>query len=281
MNTKVSLKWAISMAIIISSITVCIFGLNYQKKHSTKEKVANAERTFNDETLKLEKNQKQIEDYYLDQTHEFIKNDIDSAGLDRILNSVSIVKTTPEDFGLEKSDFSDNSLRKSEKLTLLKTANVEKLTDVTIKIKTQKEIAALFEQSPVNWQVDEGNNVIKENLSMKTIEQIRPLIAKKQGVWRVSMDRFLADAQAQVSQYETIKKTIDDQMDGEKVASNATLETYHSLTEQVQLIKNEQLRTKLIEKLNNIYTLLGPQEVYNSLVTSPDEVTNEGVLHPE
>ncbi|MHC5229770.1 hypothetical protein ACYSNW_16010 [Enterococcus sp. LJL99] len=256
MNIRITLKWVISIVIIISSIIICIFGLNYQRKQGNQDKIANAESTFADETTRLESIQQQVNEYYLDDTHEFIKADIDLNELETLLNSVTIVKTTPEDFDLKQTDFSETLLKKSEKLTSLKTDIVEKLNDLTVKQESQTKIATLFLQAPTNWQVDEGNNVINESLTMDQIEQIRPLIYKKQGAWREAMDRFLTDAQTQLSQYMTLKKSIEGQMDGEQLAASATLETYLTLVEQAQAIKNEQMRTELLTKLDAIHSLL-------------------------
>lgn len=274
MNIRITLKWVISIIIIIVSISICILGLNYQKKQGAKDKLANAASTFAEQMTSMENRQQQINEYYLDDTHEFIKPDIDSNELETLLNSVTTVKTTPDDFDLKKRDFPKALLEKSEKLTAMKTDSINKLNDLLVKQESQSKIAALFMQAPTNWQVDEGNNVINENLTLEQIEQIRPLIYKKQGEWRAAMDRFLADAQTQLTQYTTTKKSIEDLMDGEQLASSATLETYAALLEQVQGIKNEQLRTELLTKLEAVHALLA-QEVLTEPVIVPEVTVEE------
>ena len=274
MNIRITLKWVISIIIIIVSISICILGLNYQKKQGAKDKLANAASTFTEQMTSMESRQQQINEYYLDDTHEFIKPDIDSNELETLLNSVTTVKTTPDDFDLKKRDFPKALLEKSEKLTAMKTDSINKLNDLLVKQGSQSKIAALFMQAPTNWQVDEGNNVINENLTLEQIEQIRPLIYKKQGEWRTAMDRFLADAQTQLTQYTTTKKSIEDLMDGEQLASSATLETYAALLEQVQGIKNEQLRTELLTKLEAVHALLA-QEVLTEPVIVPEVTVEE------
>lgn len=275
MNIRITLKWVISIIIIIISISICIFGLNYQKRQGAKDKLANAASTFTEQIESMENKQQQINEYYLDDTHEFIKSDIDSNELETLLNSVIIVKTTPDDFDLKKRDFSKALLEESEKLTSMKIDNSNKLNDLLVKQESQAKIAALFMQAPTNWQVDEGNNVINESLTLEQIEQIRPLIYKKQGEWRAAMDRFLTDAQTQLTQYTTAKKSIEDLMDGEQLAPSATLETYAALLEQVQGIKNEKLRAELATKLEAIYALLAEEVVPESVVVP--EVTVEEV----
>lgn len=274
MNIRITLKWVISIIIIIVSISICILGLNYQKKQGAKDKLANAASTFAEQMTSMENRQQQINEYYLEDTHEFIKPDIDPNELETLLNSVTTVKTTPDDFDLKKRDFSKALLEKSEKLTSMKTDSINKLNDLLVKQESQAKIAALFMQAPTNWQVDEGNNVINENVTLEQIEQIRPLIYKKQGEWRAAMDRFLTDAQTQLTQYTTAKKSIEDLMDGEQLAPSATLETYAALLEQVQGIKNEQLRTELLTKLEAVHALLA-QEVLAEPVIVPEVSVEE------
>lgn len=281
MNTRITLKWVISLIIVVSSIIICIFGLNYQKKQNNKDKIANAESTFPDEMTRMKEIQKQVNAYYVNDTHQFIKEGIDLNELETLLNSVTLVNTTPEDFTLKKTEFSEALLEKSKKLTSIKADIIETINDLAVKQESQTKITELFLQSPTNWQVDEGNNVIKPDLTLEQIEQVRPLIYKKEGGWRETMDRFLADAQAQVSQYKTIKKSIAEQMEGEKLAAGATFETYYALMEQTKEIKNEQLRTELLGKLATINSLLVVQGGTSPVVDVPEVTFEEQPVQAE
>lgn len=278
MEIRITLKGVISIIVIISSIIICIFGLNYQKKQNNKDKIVNAESTFKDEMGKMETMQQQVNGYYLDDTYEFIKVEIDPNQLEDLLNSVTMIKTTPEDFELEKTEFSENLLETSGKLTSIKTDIINKLNDLTLKQESQTKITALFLHSPKNWQVNEGDNVINANLTMEQIEQIRSLIYKKTKKWREAMDSFLADAQTQLTQYATLKKSIEDQMDGEKLTPSVTLEIYSTLAEQAHTIKNEQLRTGLLAKLEVIHSLLSAQIPQETIVDEQPSQVEEIII---
>lgn len=257
----------IYIIVILSSISICLIGIRSKANQEQQRKVEYAKSTIKSEAVKIKRLNKQIRQLYQNDQEEFLVEPIEKAKIKDIERDIIILKTEAVDFGLKSKDFlTDNSeVWQGKKELLLKIEEIKNKSGV------QKRVSDLLVQAPTDWTTENLDVVIKENTTAEDIIKIRNDVSKMKDQWSEAITSVLDQMDVQVKQYNEIKQSIAEMNRDGVLTSEANMENFIFIFNQLSEIKNETLKKELSDQLDVIDKLLEKQAIDGS-ATEQDEV---------
>jgi len=262
-------KKIIYIIVIIGSIGICFLGIRSNMDQEYQRKVDYAKSTIKNETVKVKRIDKQIQQLYQDDQEDFLMEPIDGEIVKNIERDIRSLKTEAVDFGLKETDFSNEFVEVIQGEQELST----KMADIEYKRAIQKKIGEHIVEAPVDWSVSSPDDiVIKETASNAVISQIHNEITKNESGWDKAMVACLNEMEAQVKQYTELKQSISAMSQDGVLTSSATMENFLLAISQLELIKNETLKQELSHQIDTIDSLLEKQALGVIATTGQEEV---------
>lgn len=262
-------KKIIYISVIIGSVSICFLGIRSNMEQEYQRKVDYAKSTIKNETAKVKRIDKQIQQLYQNDQEDFLMESIDEETVKNIEKDIRTLKTEAVDFGLKEKDFSNEFMEVLQGEKELST----KMTDIEHKRAIQKKIGEHMVEAPVDWSVSSPDDiVIKETASNAVILQIHNEITKSESGWDKAMVACLNEMEAQVKQYTELKQSITAMSQDGVLTSSATMENFLLAISQLELIKNETLKQELSDQIDVIDGLLEKQALGVIATTGQEEV---------
>ncbi|KAF1298104.1 hypothetical protein BAU15_09655 [Enterococcus sp. JM4C] len=202
----------------ITAVAVLILGASAWTVYSQNKKAAEAQQV--EETKKkateLEAIQQNLDEFYTDDTHEFIRTEKVSADLTKLSSQLSALK---DQKGYEKV--------------------AEEFKDVSDKVAMINKVNALFTGAVIS-----DDTLIKEPL-LKEDKQIGLEASTETSGFAKLMNEAIATAQSQFDELQTAKELVDVIYVNGKVTDKANKENYDAAKKAVENVKNKELAKEL------------------------------------
>ena len=104
-----------------------------------------------------------------------------------------------------------------------------------------------------------------------TVSEIKEL----KGKWKEAIDSILKNATEQVDQVEKIKKLINESFDGNRPKETVQRSDYDTLNKEIEMVKNEELKTTFPAKLILMKAMLDTQGQISALTQQQKEAEEE------
>lgn len=210
-----------------------------------------AEKEIKRQLSEVDKIEGEILALYQDSGQQFLKETIDEATIAQLKNKVVQIKSEAQDFNIDESLYMNERSSLSENKSQL-TAMIQQISD---KASIQKTINEIVVTPVVDWS-GENHIVMKEQVDTAVIQQLhQEVFACSSGLWKDKVLSIVNELVAQVDYYNSITKLIEE-TERKLLLNNVTIDEVLVLYDQVSAVKNDSLRVRLSNRLDNVYNQL-------------------------
>lgn len=269
-----SVMKVIYLIVIISSIGICFLGLQSNANKERQRKVEYAKTTIKNETVKIQRLNKQILQFYQNDQEEFLVEPVDMEKLKEMEREILSLKTEAKDFDLKSNDFSVDTVE----VTQGKKEMTTKIKNLKNKKEIQEQITALLVHAPSDWTAQTIDIIINEQASVTAISKLRSKIADSENEWNNAIIAFLTEMDTQVKYYSDLKQEITAMSKDGVLSDSVTMDNFILIFNQLDQIKNETLKKELVDKMDVIDNLLEKQAMGEVIVNQEEILPSEEPL---
>lgn len=239
---------------VVISILICISGYLYSNHKQREQQIAYSAIALKQMQKELKESQRQIDESYADSDQVFLKTDLKEKKLTAIAANLTAINSTIVDsrVGL------DEKSRKIKELQSKRRDIENKLDRLRERFTRQEKVNQLFTQSISNWQQPQNDVVIRADLTEDRINQAKKAIKKApKDEWKNVAQEYLNYADAQLNRVQNIKSTIARMLKDDKITEEATYEAYLNLVNEIEPVRNPELKATFTESAQKIRTQIG------------------------
>lgn len=233
------------VVLAILAIGICLLGYQVTRSRQYQQQISYAKANLPKEEEKLDQLAKKVKSFYVNDKKQFVKSSVQTVDVKEVRFQVEATKVNAADFQVKPGSLPQSAADLSQQ----KEKILNDLVDISDKLKVQDQIDQLFTKSVSNWQETAADLSIQKDLKLAEIDSIRDnLVFFSAGSWKNSMEGFLDEATNQVKQQIKIRK---------KLQSELSYEDYLNLQEEINQVKNPDIKESLQETIDKQAQELG------------------------
>lgn len=241
------------------AIGINIVGFQRVKRNQHAQKIEQVATTIISQQKQLADLEKTVASAYTNNEQVFLKPTLTNEDVNKMEASVTRLRVSAEDFGIQAKDLPTEAKDISqEKANLQK--KVQRIAD---QAKMQSEVARLFINETINWEIVENNVIIGPKVTEQQINEVSQKVQKfEQSAWQANLVEYLSFAEAQVKRIEELRTAFAEMLVEGNITEAATYDRYYSVSESLSQVRNPDVKAELLEQLETISQQLGMGSVY-------------------
>ncbi|WP_243389626.1 hypothetical protein [Enterococcus faecium] len=245
---KKKVHWGVVGATIIVAGGMAVFTINEQNYSRQVEAVASELSTHKKQLQKIET---EIAGLYADEHKQFLSSDVTQAKIDSLKKTIEKFKSEAESHAKKVE-----TLRKQDQETCQKelvdiTKLDEKINEVQMIFDQTQAVNSLFSTPYIeNAEINE-EAIIIDDLNSEMIEEKKEKIELEnleENEFSSAISKAIKSAENQLAQIERARKVVEELYKDGKPTDKVTRETLESVKKEVELIKNEKAKNRLMNR---------------------------------
>ncbi|MGM0122832.1 hypothetical protein IGI37_000198 [Enterococcus sp. AZ194] len=268
---KTLFKTLTVLAAGIGAVAVCFFGYRANNQRQYQQRVEYAQAAITREKDGISKVETEVKGLFTDDKQVFLKPSVNEDTLTKLSGSLSAIKVSAKEFGIEEKALPDGAKGIQERKKVVENT----VKDARAKLSIQQEASKLFVNGVSNWQKSENNVIIKENLKDTDVGRIRENLGLfDDSSWKKNVEEYLGYADAQVKRLSDLQKTFATMLKNDVVTNSVTYEGYLATVDSISQVRNEKEKAKYTALAEKVATQMG----YGTSTNYYGETTNNSEI---
>ncbi|QXN87159.1 hypothetical protein KV134_01335 [Tetragenococcus halophilus] len=258
----------------IIALGICVAGYYTTNQRQHQQRVAYANAVQSREENELNDLQQQVEDLYLEEEQDLLKEETTMSDVTALKNEVNRIRVSAEDFQIEENEMPQGI----QTLAQQKETVADRLIDAEDKLYMQEQIDEFFTEETPNWQKYKNDVIADEDLQEEDIDDVRDNLGFfADDPWLEFAQSYTEDANEQLQNTEDIQAQLTQYEDEE-----VTYEQYAALAAQIEEVRNSEQQEAFEEAADGLGDRFGVStqgaaaEAPATSAAVEDETTVEG-----
>ncbi|MFS1058402.1 hypothetical protein ACFC9I_04200 [Enterococcus casseliflavus] len=238
----------------IGAVAICLLGYRQNNQKQYEQRVAYAQTAIATEKDSLTAIAEEIGKLYSNDDQTFLRKNLTQEDVSKLVAKLAAIKVSADDYGIE-----DDALPSDSKdIQAQKTTLDDQLKDVEAKLNVQSAADILFIKGISNWQKAENNVIIKADLKVTDVGNVREnLNFFDDSNWKDLVTEYLGYADAQLDRIAKLDESFASMLKDNVVTNEVTLDKYLAVVDSINQVRNEELKEKYVKLADAISTQMG------------------------